>query len=389
MRIVVLSLCALSWSCDCSDDEAPTGGDVDAGADAASGDAGEPDGGEGGRDAGADGSVDAAVDAGTDAGPEVPERINWIHPNSSASDYAALFQDGAPWADALAGTHVFGFFIDWVANAPEQDLADAVAFLQGANVEVAIEGGGALEFGGCDDQNGETSAGIELTKVQRIYDLGGEVTWFGMDGPISRLVSTGREGNCGFTVEQAVEETVDAMQTWHASHPDVKIGVIPNFPNWSYRDAPSYFPGVVDYGEYASVLDALAVAVDAAGERLWFVHADNPYGYAIGRHPGAGGGAPPDADWMGRLVDLEEQAHGLGMRFGLIYNSEAETFERERDQGYSEDTLAFIDAYQGLGGSPEDRVIESWYAFPAAALPADVPYTFTWLVSEAIGQHLE
>ncbi|HVS80925.1 MAG TPA: hypothetical protein VHE60_04265, partial [Pyrinomonadaceae bacterium] len=204
--------------------------------------------------------------------------------------------------------------------------------------------------------------------------------WFSMDGPLSRIIANGREGNCGFTLQQAVEAVVAYMQVFHSVHPAVRLGLITNFPNWHYGSIPSYWS--TDYGDFQVAFETLLAAVDAAGEKLWFVHADNPYDFATGQQPSDTLSDPTHVDWIQRILDLEAQVRSHGLRFGLIYNSEMGA--DASDQRYLEDTLAYIKLYRQRGGDPDEAIIESWYDRPSAILPESQPFTFMYTARAAL-----
>ena len=170
-----------------------------------------------------------AVDSPTDPPPDDPPPpaegdlnfANWMHPNG-AGDKFAMFNETEQWDETLAGIDGYGFFIGEIASV-RNDLTTLVEVLEANDIDIIVEGGGTLNFGGCNDQNGENSAAIELNKIQRVYDAGGEVDYYTMDGPISRVIEGGRNNDCGFTLNQSIEELVDYMQTMHAVYPELSL----------------------------------------------------------------------------------------------------------------------------------------------------------------------
>nr|AIF12946.1 hypothetical protein [uncultured marine group II/III euryarchaeote KM3_57_F04] len=308
---------------------------------------------------------------------------NWMHPNS-AGNKAAMFNETEQWDETLAGIDAFGFFIAEVANV-RTNLTPIVDVLRANDIAIAVEGGGTLNFAGCNDQNGEQSAIRELAKIQRVYDAGGQVDYFTMDGPISRVIAGGRDNNCGFTLNQSIEELVDYMQTMHATYPDIGIGLLVNFPNWAYGGIEAYQCNNTNWGngiDYHDVLEAAITAVEAAGEEFAYFIADNPWGYASGTHNSVCSHDVSEIDWLGQILALENQVKGHGIPFGLTYNSELGG--NSDNASFHNETLAFILAYQAYGGSPDIRNIESWYPYPTENRPEEEPYTFSNLMLAAI-----
>jgi len=323
----------------------------------------------------------AQVDAD---GCKLPLRFeNWMHPNSVENKFA-MFNNTEQWDQTLAGIDGFGFFIGEIDD-DRINLSTMVQVLQANDVAIVVEGGGTLNFGGCDDQNGENSATIELNKIQRIYDAGGKVDYYTMDGPISRVIEGGRNNNCGFTLNQSIEELVDYMQTMHAAHPDIGIGLLSNFPNWAYGGIEAYQCNNTNWGggiDYHDVLEAAIAAVEAAGEEFAYYVADNPWGYASGTHNSVCSHDVSEIDWMGRILALETQVQSHGIPFGLTYNSELGG--NSDNATFYNETLEYIGAYQTYGGSPDIRNIESWYPYPTENMPEEESYTYSNLMLAAL-----
>ena len=314
--------------------------------------------------------------------------LNWFAPNcfqsstvNSAADCGGIFDRPADWSNLSAKTDVYQFFIDYVSENKNGIIGKAVPYLKSKNVAIAVEGGGTLNFAGCNSLNGENSAAIELAKIKPIYDAGGAVAYISLDAPEARIMQGGLAGNCGFTLQQATQELVDYLKTVHKTYPQIKFGLITNFPNWSYGTTPSYWGANQTWGDYRIVLDYEISQIRAQGEQVYFVHADNPYDYALGVHSSPWTGINT-IDWMGRIVDLEKQVRALGLRFGLIFNSE--TGAATSDQKFYQDTSNFISTYK-LRGYPDDIIIESWYARPSIILKETDLYSFSSLANNILG----
>jgi hypothetical protein len=314
-----------------------------------------------------------------------PEFLNWSHPNMTP-DYQDLFNKPQDWTTALAGTHGFGMFINKVNDARDIDLAAQAEFLDSKGIGIAIEAGGTLNYAGCDDQNGESSAANELAKINHLIEVGGTLTYLTLDGPISRIKENGRNNNCGFTLEQSVRELMDYIRAVYEVLPDLKIGVLTNFPNWAYGRYPAYHGDVVNYGDYEVVLEAILSASEIEGLPIHYVVADNPWGYASGRLSSApaSGLDASQYDWLQRILDLETQVKSHGLPFALIYNSES---GNSSGIEFAADVESYVQAYQAKGGSPDIRIVESWYSTPETALPESTEGSFTNAVMRAMSHY--
>ena len=74
-----------------------------------------------------------------------------------------------------------------------------------------------------------------------------------------------------------------------------------------------------------------------------------------------------------------------GLRFGLIYNSEAGG--TAGDEPFHDQALAALRAYQAAGGNPDDLLLQSWYPYPDVMVPEDQANTFTNTAKDVIAQY--
>jgi alpha-L-fucosidase len=111
-----------------------------------------------------------------------------------------------------------------------------------------------------------------------------------------------------------------------------------------------------------------------AHERIDFLHADAPYDYDQ---------ALPNG-WQ-KVVALEQAVRARGLRFGLIYNSEAGG--TAGDEPFHDQALAALRAYQAAGGNPGDLLLQSWYPYPDVMVPEDQANTFTNTAKDVIAQY--
>ena len=364
MRILSVSSLMIVLMVGCEDNKNPAGtdsathtdSDTDADADA---------------DADADTDADADADA-DDTGTSAPSIAKWVH-HSKGEDRAEVFDGAAAWQTVHDQISAYGFFVNSVSSDARGDVTKAVEFLGPASLPIYIEAGGTLSYQACDDTNGEASAAHEVAKLEAIYAAGGSVGYLTLDGPISRVIENGRVGNCGFTLEQSVSELADYFVAVHEVHPDIQIGILTNFPNWTYDGVSAYQCATKDHGDYRVALDAAIAAVEAAGDTVAYVVADNPADYATGVHASNCYDDPSTIDWMARIVSLQTQVQAHGLPFGLIFNSE--NGGQVSNQLFYEETVAYAHAYRAAGGRPDIAIMESWYDFPNVALPETEPYT--------------
>ena len=352
------------------------------------------------------------------AAPITDGGSKWICPNDhllisipsvpDSQDLNYLFSNEDQWKNVLSKINVFQFYLgslfdnlhtekhDFVQVSTNETIQKAVQVLKKYNIDIAVEGGALFGFDDCGALEGEKAAQTELTFIKRIYDAGGSVSYLSMDDPIDRLHNSTRKmlnTICNFDLNTVIREIVDYMKAIHAERPEIKIGIIFNFPARIYNGVPAYPLFIYNDIDYKIVLDGLIKAVDRAGEKLYFVHADNPFDMATGiaftdvwcsittsdaTH------YPSQTDWIKRILDLEQQTESYGLAFGLIYNSQrggGHSCDSSSDKLFYDDVMTYLDLYKERGGSPQNYVIQSWYKRPYVLAPETQPYSFMYLIN--------
>ena len=328
------------------------------------GDDGDPNPDTGSGDTGGTGDTGDAP-----AGP----RWNWMNPHGG--DQADLWTADTEWAETRAQTDVVSFYVQAVGDDHRGHVTTAVQALTRLDIGIAVEAGGTLASVGCGDDVGARSAEVELARLETLTAAGGRLAALSLDGPISRTVASGRADNCGFTVARSAAALADYIQAVRAVHPDVQIGWLVNFPNWSYGDTAAYQCATKDYGDLEQVLEEVLSVLDDRGARLDYFMVDQPYDYTLGLvdsncHPD-----PSRVDWMGRLRALEDQARGHGLQVAQIYNSSRGG--ATSNALFHDDTVAYAEAHRAAGGRPDIRLVSSWYTYPDRVLPETDAHTFT------------
>jgi hypothetical protein len=138
--------------------------------------------------------------------------------------------------------------------------------------------------------------------------------------------------------------------------PEIKLGINMAMPNVKYQGIPAINENNLDGLDFYDVLNSIVTTVKQNGETLWFIHSDSPYSYTFGYA----------YDYLGRLLSLRDQARGLGLRYGAIFNTEC-----GGDVCYTDQTLSYIRQYRARspGDDPDDFIIESWYENPLMTFP--------------------
>ena len=302
------------------------------------------------------GSASYKVVGITPAKPQRHGQILWTGP--SPSRWGELYSPTAQWPSVQGRSHVVKLYIDDIYPASTQSLSAVVATLNRAHIAIAVEVGGLRDW----NCSGTSLAATELAGLNRLVAAGGAISFLAMDAPFGYTLATSIPGNCRYTVQQTSEQLASYIHILRQGLPGVQIGLIEPVP-WYSVGVYGPNPGN-NFGDLPEVLGSLLTILAQHGESLDFFHADSPYDYAEA-HPNG---------WD-KLLALQQVVQGHGLRFGLIYNSDAGG--QAGDQAFHDQTLAAFQAFHDVGGSPDDLIVQSWYPFPSAMVPEDQSYSFT------------
>jgi hypothetical protein len=357
----------------------------------------------------------------------------WIHPGWAELD-SPKYQDESQYPTALSQSDVFQFFIGDVANLgylnggnrPHLQARIQIFKKYGTRISVVDDGPNALEGhawnpsnpnkrycelqpGICTPDHRDTlaqqSAIKTLWKIQPIYDLGGSVSYIALDGAgiaatLDNGFGNGVSGGCHYSLSDSIDTLVKYMRYVHngvsglPGRPDIKFGLIMAMANVKYQGIPSVrgFNALNDL-DFSAVLNTIVTTVKQNGETVWFMHSDSPYTYVFEY--------PPYTSWydyLGRLISLRDQARGLNLRYGAIFNTEWPVSGYASNQRYTDETLDYIRRYRQRtnGEDPDDFIIYSWQGspqpphtpYPDATFSETTPYTFMNLVKRIADPNL-
>jgi hypothetical protein len=212
--------------------------------------------------------------------------------------------------------------------------------------------------------------------------MGGSVDYLALDDPIARVIQYGdyvSDGyNCGYNTSDSIQEVIDYLKGIHSVSPGMKIGLNYNFPNRRYEGigpywGPSWLP-FYNITDYKNVTDELFAMVASEGERIDFIHVDSGYDFSMGTASIPYTDFDPrSVDWMKRIVDLERQVKSYHARFGILVNGDGMF---QSNYLFKNSSLAYLNAYEAKGGSPDDFILESYGSYPDKLLPDTVSNTF-------------
>jgi glucose/arabinose dehydrogenase len=278
-----------------------------------------------------------------------------------ATDFAALFAEGAPWETAASRLGVFKFYFGWV-NDPNADVEAAVADLVRRGIAIAIEVPAlrAQQHCGFAPAEGFVDDPVAITRdaVQRIQAAGGTVAALVLQEPYT-FAGPGYTGPgaCNWSATQtATHVRTNFVEGVRALFPGIPIGVVEN-----------------DHLSPAQA-DAWMAAWEAVvGEPFAFYHLDVDWGAR--------------STWTGPARQVESFARARNIPFGIIYNG---LFNDSSNQQWIERAVQHMGRYESEGGGRPDHVIfQSWHRYPNRVLPETDPTAMTSLINRYFGQRTD
>lgn len=312
----------------------------------------------------------------------VPNYVpQWFPHNYADASWGSYFTNPGVLDSTLSQTDVMQFWPEAIVSGDTNNwFENLLPSLRSHQTKIAINAGYVGRYiNGVGSCSGATTANNDIKNyLKPIYDKGATITYIVMDGfPVNLLQSP-----CNDTAPQAVRQLVAYMKTIHQSYPSVQIGLDVNFPQWAYGNTPSYIGTWVPLTDYKALFGKMVKNTQANGEHIAFLQVDNPYDYAVGTHPSSWPGVS-GVDWVGRILQLEQQARSYNIPFGLMYNSESAGQGSDSNGGsdsqFYNDTISYARLFAARGGKPNQTVFISWYPnHPSSLLPASQAYSFTY-----------
>lgn len=287
-----------------------------------------------------------------DAAPRTAPQI-WLTPLSSAfspdgkgePDVLALIASPAAWPRVSARTSVVKLYPYFVGHVPDAVLADICGALKRRKIGLALEARVLDKRSPCGGDGGDWTLGL-LAKLKRD---GGDLDYLAMDEPVLHWKAA---AGCTATEADLARDVARKLASYRRVFPRLRFGDIE--------------PVALDNGAKltsAEILRFLDAYAAADGAPLAFFHADVVWTFP----------------WLRRTLELMQEVHRRGMRFGVIYNG---LDFAATDAAWSQEAVDHFTAFERAAGrSPDAAVFQTWVGHPARALPESDPTTLTGIAA--------
>jgi len=200
---------------------------------------------------------------------------------------------------------------------------------------------------------GQSLTAFTLGYLQRLKALGAKRIVIKVDEPFYFGVVVADPKSCHFTVAQTAMYVGQYAHLVKTVFPEAQIGDVEPVIDSAYP------PGVV-----AAIAEWHQAYREATGQPFPFFFADIQFS---------------NSAWPSLVLQLEQQTHQLGMKFGIIYIGDPPDLT---DAEWAAKTIARFYTYQGdFGGAPDYVLFQSWEQHPYEFLPESQPFTFTGVLA--------
>jgi len=294
----------------------------------------------------------------------------WFHPQpafigpqaNGLPDFLPLFQPDSPWPRAMAKTKVFGLYAGWITAVDPGILHQFVEFINAHEMTIEIEAPSLQAQSTCGSgvegyvPYGQSLGTFTLGYLQRLKAVGARRIVIKVDEPFYFGVVVNDPRSCHFSVQQTAQYVGQYAQLVKSVYPDAEIGDVEPIINSAYP------PGVV-----AAMAEWHQAYRVVTGEPFPFFFADIEFA---------------NPAWPYLVLQLEQETHQLGMKFGIIYIGDPADLT---DAEWAAKTISRFYIFQGdSGGQPDYVLFQSWEPHPQHFLPESDPFTFTGVLDTYI-----
>jgi hypothetical protein len=281
-------------------------------------------------------------------------RQHW-KPGTGVEDWDQQFQSDAQWPVSAAHVNVFVLTGGPIMKQSDQELRTMAAFLTAHHMKIA------LEMGIIEKQKGSKYGGGEgymfpgevRAMAVRLKSLNITPDYIRMDEPIW---FGHYDKNDSWTEQLSIDDLVTRIT--HNARELTNL-----FPNMQFVDIDTVPPLTMEpdwqaaYREYKQKLEA------AVGKPIIALQVDLQWS---------------NPSWKHDVKEIADFAHGLGMKFGIIYNNDG---PGDGDLQWLESAeKGFTTIESELGLIPEQPVFQSWDKYPTHSLPETSPTAHTHLI---------
>jgi len=266
-------------------------------------------------------------------------------------DWNLLFQPNPGWDQLEGQIQVFlasGLFL----VTPDDQLKAIASDLAEHHIALAIELGAVTTRPGedCDKTEGYVYPPVIPKILSEFARLGIRLQILRVDGPLW----FGHYQFCKLPLAELVPRVAETLRPLFQAFPDLVVGDVE--PPQALSQSPDW---------QATFLTFKRDFEAATGHKLAFLHMDVNW-----RQP----------DWPTAVAAMEHLAHGAGMKFGVIYNSDGQA---PTDEVWVAEAKRHFDELETRYGLiPDQAIFHTWNDHPSHVFPESSDAAHSYLVAQ-------
>jgi hypothetical protein len=280
-------------------------------------------------------------------GPRTPD-----YTITPVTDWALLFHENPEWEQLAEQIKVFHAGEGFYRITPDDQLQALAANAASHHIALSLEIGAITQRPdeACDHTEGYLIPVAVPTIISKLTRLHIALQFIRLDGP----VWFGHYQACKLPLPELVTRVADTLRPLYQAFPGVVVGdAIPpqgleQYPDWQ-----------ATYRTFIHDLEA------ATGHKYAFVHMDVNW-----REP----------DWPTAVATMQHFAHGAGIKFGVIYNSDSLA---PTDQAWVVEAKRHFDELETRYDIiPDQAVFHTWNNHPTHVFPETSDSAHSYLVAQ-------
>jgi hypothetical protein len=271
---------------------------------------------------------------------------------TAVKDWSTLFHPNPEWNQLAGQIHVYQTADGFYRITPEDQLQAVTANATSHHIALAMEIGSITQRPdeACDRTEGYLAPSVVPAVIRKLTHSGARLQFIRLDGP----VWFGHYQACKLTLAEIVRRVAETLRPLFLAFPDLVVGDVE--PPQSLAQSPDW---EATFLNFARQFEA------ATGHQLAFLQMDVNW-----RQP----------DWPGAITAMQRVAHGAGMKFGVIYNSDDEA---ATDQIWIAEAKRHFDELETRYGLiPDQAVFGTWNRHPTRVFPETSDDSHSFLVAQ-------
>ena len=293
---------------------------------------------------------------GASQAQQISDPVVVFNPHGSMADMMNLWDDDAPWTEAMKKTKVVILLDYWINAQPIADLTRIVEFTKRHHMTImlSIQGVVINPSDGCGSTSeGYTDAPRIGTAAKILKSLNADVSHVEVDEPLWFGTYSTDPAACHFPLEETIRRTALGLQGLLDFYPHVIITQI------------EPVPAITRFATWRQDMTTLQEGLaKALGSRVHTVQLDVDW---------------PNREWRQSVLDVRNWLRQRNIGLGIIYNGSPVL---TNDLDWINSAIDNTNVIEGeLHIVPDMASFQTWSGYPNCNLPESAHTSLTWWIN--------